>query len=115
MKIAFEGIGQWAATFACADVQEGGMVKISGNGSVAPCKTGEEPCGQAVSVSRDGGACTVQLGGFVTANYTGESAPAAGWCAMSADGSGGMKADEKGRSYLVAEVDEAAKTVTFVL
>lgn len=115
MKISFEGIGQWAATFACADVQEGDVVKISGNGSVARCGEGEALCGQAVSVGRDGMACAVQLGGFVTADYSGGSVPAAGWCALSGDGSGGVKVDEAGRKYLVADVDESAQTVTFAL
>ena len=29
MNLSYEGIGQWAATFACGDVQEGQVVKIS--------------------------------------------------------------------------------------
>ena len=59
MGISFEGIGQWAATFACGEAAVGQVVKISG--------------------------------------------------------SGGVKALTTGRSYLVADVDEAAKTVTFAL
>ena len=30
MKNSYEGIGQWAATFACSDIAEGQVVKISG-------------------------------------------------------------------------------------
>lgn len=35
MKLSYEGIGQWAATFAASDVAEGELVKISANGTVA--------------------------------------------------------------------------------
>ena len=37
MSISYEGIGQWAATFACTDVSEGQVVKVSGHGTVAKC------------------------------------------------------------------------------
>ena len=114
MKISFEGIGQWAATFSCAEAREGELVKISGNRSVGPCGAGEDFCGQVISLGKGGDACAVQLGGFVTADYTG-SAPATGWCGLSADGDGGVKADAAGRKYLVAEVDAAAGAVTFAL
>ena len=70
--------------------------------------------GMVVSVGRDGGACAVALGGMVTASYTG-TAPALGWSDLQADGSGGVKTASGGRSYLVADVDESGKTVTFVL
>ena len=114
MKLSYEGIGQWAATFACSGVAEGGMVKISGGGTVAPCGADEEFCGMALSVSRDGGACAVALGGLVSAGYTG-TAPGLGWRALCGDGSGGVKTAETGRSYLVVDVDGAARTVTFAL
>jgi hypothetical protein len=115
MKISFEEVGQWSATFSCTGVQEGHLVKINGNGSVGVCNAGEAFCGQAVSLSRGGDACAVQLGGFITADYTGDTAPTVSWCGLSADGNGGVKADPTGRSYLVADVDTAAKVVTFVL
>ena len=35
MKLSYEGIGQWAATFACDDLAEGELVKVSANGTVA--------------------------------------------------------------------------------
>lgn len=114
MNISFEGIGQWAATFSCAEVREGEVVKVCGNGSVGPCGAGDKFCGQAVSLGRGGDACAVQLGGFIAADYTGE-VPAAGWCGLAADGNGGVRVDPAGRSYLVADVDAAAKVVTFAL
>ena len=127
MSISYEGIGQWAATFACGQVGRGQMVKISAKGAVSPCQSGERFCGMTLSAGRDG-ACAVALGGMITAGYTG-AAPALGWSKLTADGSGGVSAvsaavpagsgetaaaPESG-DYLVVDVDETAKTVTFVL
>ena len=118
MKLSYEGIGQWAATFACSDVAEGALVKISGNDTVAGCSAGEDFCDMVLSVSRAGDACAVALGGMVTAGYTVPAegaAPVLGWSGLSADGEGGVQADASGSSYLVVDVDTDAKTVTFVL
>ena len=118
MKLSYEGIGQWAATFACDDLAEGELVKVSANGTVAACTAGDDFCGMVLSVSRGGDACAVALGGMVTAGYTVPeegAAPAVGWSGLSADGEGGVQASAGGRSCLVVDVDESAKTVTFVL
>ena len=114
MKLSYEGIGQWAATFACTKPEEGELVKISGNGTVAACSAGDAFCGMVLSVGRGGDACSVALGGMVTAGYTG-TAPTLGWSVLVADGSGGVKTAETGREYLVVDVDTAAETVTFAL
>ena len=71
MMVSFEGIGQWSATFACTDVQEGQVVKISGSGEVGKCVDGEAFCGVVNTVGRDGEACGVVLGGMVSVPYTG--------------------------------------------
>ena len=115
MQLSYERIGQWAATFAASQVSEGEMVKVSGNGTVVACAAGDGFCGMVLSVSRGGDACTVALGGMVTAGYSGSSAPAVGWSGLAADGSGGVKASSAGRSYLVVDVDTSGKTVTFAL
>ena len=114
MKLSYEGIGQWAATFACTELAEGELVKVSGSGTVAACAAGNDFCGMVLSVSRGEDACSVALGGMVTAGYTG-TAPAVGWGVLVADGSGGVKTAETGREYLVVDVDTTAETVTFVL
>ena len=112
MNVSYEGIGQWAATFACDGVSAGQVVKVSGSGTVAKC--GFE--GVVLSVARDGKACSVAMGGMVTVSYTGASAPAAGWNSLAADGSGGVKVvSDGGKSHLAVEVDTTAKTVTIVL
>ena len=112
MSVSYEGIGQWAATFACGGVREGQVVKVSGNGTVSACEAGDRFCGTALAVSRDGTTCTVALGGMVTAAFTG-TAPALGWTGLAADGRGGVQAADSGRKYLVADTD--GETVTFVL
>ena len=116
MNVSYEGIGQWAATFACSGVSEGQAVKVSGNGTVAACAENGGLDGVVLSVARDGKACSVAMGGMVTVSYTGASAPAAGWNSLAADGSGGVKVvSDGGKSHLAVEVDTTAKTVTIVL
>lgn len=110
----FHGIGQWAATFACENVQAGQAVKISGSGAVSPCEDGDAFGGVAVSVGRDGKACSVALGGIVRASFSG-SAPSVGWSALAADGKGGVKCCEDGREFLIVSVDGSAAEVSFVL
>ena len=115
MNISYEGIGQWAATFACDHLAEGELVKISANGTVSTCSDGERFCGMVLSTARDGLACSVALGGMMTAGYSGESAPALGWSILAADGAGGVKTAAEGCTCLVVDVDESGKTVTFAL
>lgn len=114
MGISFEGIGQWAATFACGQTAVGQVVKVSGNGEAAACADGDGFAGVTLYVARDGGACSVALGGMVKVGYTG-AAPALGWSGLAADGNGGVKAAADGRPYLVVDVDESGKQVTFAL
>lgn len=114
MKISFDGVGQWGATFECADVTEGHVVQISAAGTVAKCQDGGAFAGVVLHVARDKKACTVQLGGVATVKYSG-GAPAAGWTKLATDANGGVKTSESGTAYLVLDVDEAAETVTFVL
>ena len=131
MKVSFEGIGQWCATFL-GDVSEGSVVKVSGAGQAAACEAGDPFCGAVVCAGED--ACTVQMGGFVTVPYSG-TAPAPGYAALTADGLGGVQAaggaaaaavseDQEtaqgttapaGRSYWVVDVDESGRTVTILL
>ena len=115
MNVSYEGIGQWAATFACSGVSEGQAVKVSGNGTVAACAENGGFDGVVLSVARDGKACSVAMGGMVTVSYSG-TAPTAGWNTLAADGKGSVTVvSEGGRSYLAVEADTAAKTVTIVL
>ena len=113
MKLSYEGIGQWSATFACEQAKRGEVVKMSGNCAVAPCLDGDAFCGVVLTMARGGDACAVQLGGMVTVGFTGP-ALALGRTALTADGSGGVKGGGT-EKYLVVDVDETAGTVTFAL
>lgn len=112
MKVSFNGIGERLVTFISDGAKAGQVVKVSGAGTVAPCAAGDGFDGLALFV--EGGYASVRLGGFVTAAYTG-TAPGYGRVGLSADGSGGVKADTSGVSYLVVDKDTAAGTVTFCL
>ena len=69
MNVSYEGIGQWAATFACDGVSAGQVVKVSGSGTVAKCADNDGFEGVVLSVARDGKACSVAMGGMVTVSY----------------------------------------------
>lgn len=115
MSVGFDGVGQVCATFLGGQAVEGQVVKLAGNGKVAPCGAGDGFCGVALCCKDD--ACTVQVCGFVTVRYSG-TAPAVGWTALTADGNGGVKAagkDDDGRAVPVVSVDETAKTATVLL
>ncbi len=123
MSVSFEGVGQVCATFLGGKLTEGQVVKLTGNGTVGACAAGDSFIGAAICCKDD--ACTVQVGGFVTVSYSG-TAPTAGWCVLTADGNGGVKAAaaseaaedevaESGRMLPVVAVDTTAKTVTILL
>ena len=112
MNISYEGIGHVGVTFPAGTCVEGQVCKIGTDGKAAACSAGEKFCGVAETVNES--CAGVQIHGFVTVAYTG-TAPAMGYAAMSANGSGGVKADSNGNTYLVAAVDSAAMTVTFEL
>lgn len=99
---SFEDIGAVVATFAAdAGVKGGQMVKLTGNGAVGPCSTGERFCGVAME-PRQGGVA-VQIKGFMDVKVTGELS--VGWAALAADDSGGVKvADSGGVTALVVSV-----------
>ncbi len=104
-KVSFEGIGEVNATFYAADgVEAGRAVKLSGEGTVAPCAAGERFCGVAVSVKT--GYAAVQVAGFAEVPCADETV-APGWVSLTADGTGGVKkagTGEAGGEYLVAAV-----------
>ena len=113
MKISYEEIGQVVATFACTNVKEGDLVKITASNTVGPCMNGERFFGQVVSVGKDGKTCSVVLKGFITVpcdEYVGT-----GWYYVSATGDGGIQDDEEGWPYLVVAVDGDREKAVVVL
>jgi hypothetical protein len=113
MEISMMGYGENTATFeALEGVAPGMPVKMAGNGTVGPSSAGDAFCGVAVNVR--GGFAAVQLSGYVTLPYTGE-APAPGFALLNAAGAGAVQKDAAGRSLLVIDADDSAKTCGILL
>ena len=117
MSISYQGIGEWCATFKRgADVSEDTVVKTGAENTAEKCGAEDAFCGVVRSVARDGKACSVQLGGIVRLRYSGDTAPAAGYSKLTADGTGGVSVNAaKGREYLILNVDSMEKTVDIKL
>ena len=102
MAVSFQGFHETAATFdVSGTINEGAPVKLSGNGEVSACSAGDAFCGVALAVRES--FATVQLGGYAIVSSTG-TAPTVGYNDLAADGAGGVKVLEGGRSLLVVEV-----------
>lgn len=113
MEISMAGFGENTATFQAEEgVTPGLPVKMIANGTVGPCAAGDLFCGVAVNVR--GGYAAVQLGGYASLGYTGE-APAPGYAALGAAGGSAVTKNAAGRSFLVIDVDTAAKTCGILL
>lgn len=103
-KISFGEIGAVVATFCCGDdVEAGAVVQMDSDKTVCGCDSGDDFCGVALSSGTYAG---VQLGGFVTVATTGTLA--VGRTAMVANGTGGVKADSSGESYLVVSAEDGS-------
>lgn len=114
MKISMNGFGENMVTFACDDTTVyGSLVKMSDNGTVAPCVDGDDFCGVANSVRN--GFTAVQLSGYREIPYTG-TAPKVGYQTLAASGAQSVSTvSTGGRSYLVINVDSNAKTIGIML
>lgn len=112
MNISYEEIGHVSVTFPAGTGTAGKVCKLDSSGKAAACSVGERFCGIVEHVGSAGAA--VQIHGFAVVSYTG-TAFVPGYVNLSANGSGGVKSDENGTSYLVARVDTAAKTAVIEL
>lgn len=112
MAINFQSIDQSCVTFMGFNTAEDHLVKIGSRGTVSACNDGDDFCG--LVIHRRGNFCSVQLEGFVTVPYTGNT-PAMGWTQLAANGTGGAKTSSSGRTYLVVDADLINKMVTFKL
>lgn len=99
MNVNFNGYNENVATFvADGKLKTAGVpVKISADGTVAACSSGDKFCGFCVAV-RDGYAA-VQLSGYVTVK-TGTKL-ALGYTKLAAGTNGAVAANESGREHLV--------------
>lgn len=113
MSISLKGYNENTATFKISGlVSPGHAVTMADNLTVKPCASGNKLVGVCVNV-RGEYAC-VQLDGYVTLDYTG-MAPTVGYCALAADGKGGVSTSSGGKEYLVTDVDSAKKKVGIIL
>ena len=112
MDVSFNGIGEKLVTFVCDNAKKGEVVKVSGEGSVAPCDAGDPFDG--VAMLADDGFAGVLLRGFADVPYSG-SDPAVGHNSFSADGFGGVKAGGEGRDFLTVAVDTVNKIATILM
>ena len=114
--VSFKGIGANGVTFKSALTRgsdEGKVVKVSANDTVALCDDGDLFAGVVKTIAESDGAAVVQTKGFVTVSYSG-TAPTLGWCVLDADGAGGVTKTGS-RSYEVVNVDSSNNLVTFDL
>lgn len=99
MNVNFNGYGENVLTFIADDslTTAGVLVKISADGTVAPCKSGDKFCGVCVGV-RDGYAA-VQLSGYVVMPVTAKIA--VGYKTLVTGDDGVVVAGASGREHLV--------------
>lgn len=97
MNIDFKGFMENTVTFQCDEnLKAGALVKITANGTVAPCEEGDKICGVCLSVRE--GYAAVQVSGFVNVPVKAELA--LGFVGVAADADGKVKADTQGREVL---------------
>ena len=114
MNVSFQSLEEKMVTFlAAATAAAGKPGKISANNTVDVCGEGDLFCGVIAQVR--GGVAGVITGGYVELPYTGTTAPTLGYCALSANGTGGVQADTDGRQYLVTMLDTTGKTIGLFL
>ncbi len=98
MNISFMGFGENTVTFQAEDTLTAGVpVKITAQGTAAPCEQGDKICGMALSV-RDGYAA-IQLKGY--AEFDCDEAIDCGYQYISAGAEGTVQQDNSGKEMLV--------------
>lgn len=113
MKISFEHIGEVVASFPSQDTLKIGQVcKITDSGEVGICSENDRFCG-TVQAMKDH-LVALQVRGFTSVAYS--ESMQVGWVKLSADGLGGVKADNtNGAEYLVVQVDSSNKIAAVLL
>lgn len=114
MSISFKGFNEQVLTFKTeAELAAGTLVKMSGNGTVAPCESGDKIIGVVISC-RDNTA-GVQVGGYITLPYSGAE-PSPGYCSICAASETEITQDSSnGKLLAVLETDTAAATAGILL
>lgn len=114
MSVSLNGFSEAIITLKITEsAAKGAPVSISASLTAAPSGV-DEPFAGFLSATPKGGCAGVQVTGYLEAPYSG-AAPALGYTALSADGNGGVKTASSGPLRLVLKIDEANKTVGFIL
>lgn len=114
MSISLNGFNEKCVTFYAEDAVETGTVAaMTDNMTVGESSDGGSFIGVAVN-AKDGYAC-VQIAGYMSLSYSGDTVPALGCCNLVSDGSGGVKVSADGRRCLVVDVDTDNGTVGIIL
>ena len=102
MNVNFNGFNENVTTFiAGTGVEPGALVKVSADGTVAKCSSGEAFCG--VCVGARGDYAAVQLSGY--AQLHAGSKIAVGYKKLASDGSNNAAVNTNGRELLVVDSD----------
>lgn len=113
MSISFNGIGRQMLTFYATGVTASSPVKMVSSQTVSNCAVSNDFIGVAINCR--GEFAGVQTEGYVEMPYTG-TAPVLGFTGLTANGSGGVKADTAAaKKYKVITVDTAKKLVGFII
>ena len=113
MAISFGSIGEKYATFlAAASADKGEVCKVSANCTVAGCSAGDEFCGLVRDL--ENGHAGVQLGGYMEVACSG-TLPSVGYAILVADGNGGVKTAQTGKTCLVVFTDSSAGMIGLFL
>lgn len=113
--VSFEGVKE-DPTFLSAltrGTDEGKVVKVSANKTVALCSDGDNFIGVVKTIDKADKAAVVQIKGFVTVGYS-VFTPTIGLCELDADGAGGVSKTGSVK-YWVVDVDTSNTKVTFLL
>lgn len=119
MGVCFEGYDEKVLTFEkdTGDIAVGYPVKISGNGKVSQCNSGDEFCGFAVSVREN--LVAVQMSGYREAGYVDGSEGSdpkinLGYSTVTAGTAGNLSATASGKSILVVSKDDTNNVIGFI-
>ncbi len=113
INISFKGFNNNCMTFSAGEgATIGAPAALDENGKIVNAEADEKFLGVICNVRGD--ITGVQLEGYTEAKYTG-TAPSLGWATLTADGEGGVQADENGTAYRVLKVDATNATVGFIL
>ena len=98
MKVHYDGMGAFGATFHASGVEEGAVVRLDESGAAVLCSAGEQFVGVCTIVREQ--LCHILMGGLIRVRCSG-TIPGIGFAYLRADGAGGVCAGVGGREHLI--------------